>query len=107
MGLTTQVRNHQGFVATGITASFVATSHGDASAMATNCTPYYPCNSSWLFPVDAAIPVINLHQSDFWWFNSSNAWGNYGKIIFDLLTVMGWGFTSLLIAASAGMIKQN
>jgi hypothetical protein len=107
VSLTTVVRDHGGIVATGNTASYVVAKHGEKALAATSCTPYYPCNSSWLFPIDAAIPVINLHQSDFWSFTASNDWGNYGEIIFSLLSILGWGFTSLLIAASAGLIKQN
>jgi hypothetical protein len=107
VSLTTVVRDHGGFVATGNTASFVVAKHGAQSVQATSCTPYYPCNSSWLFPVDAAIPVINLHQSEFWSFNSSNSWGDYGELLFSLFSLLGWGFTSLLVAASAGLIKQN
>jgi|GEM_PF-3519697 len=107
VSLTTAVRDHGGLVATGNTASYVVSAHGEKAVQATSCTSYYPCNSSWLFPVDAAIPVINLHQSDFWSFNSANPWGDYGEILFSLLSILGWGFTSLLIAASAGLIKQN
>ena len=107
VSLTTVVRDHGGFVATGNTTSFVVAKHGAQAVQATDCTPFYPCNSSWLFPVDAAIPVINLHQSEFWSFNSSNPWGDYGELLFSLFSLLGWGFTSLLVAASAGLIKQN
>ena len=107
VGLTTAVRDHGGLVATGNTVSYVIAEHGQKAVEATNCTPYYPCNSSWLYSVDAAVPVINLHQSDYWSFNGSSEWGNYGEIFMSLLSILGWAFTSLLIAASAGLIKQN
>jgi len=99
------VKSNNGFVATGNTA---VTAFNDSSLAKSNaCTSEYPCMSVWLYPVDAAVPVINFHQSDFWQFNASNSWGNDGQLVFDGLMILGWAFTSLLIAASSGLIKQS
>ena len=37
---------------------------------ASRCTNLYPCLSALIYPVDASLPVINLHQADFWAFNT-------------------------------------
>jgi hypothetical protein len=72
-----------------------------------DCTAYYPCVSNWIYPLDSLIPVINFHQSDFWSFKASNDWGNYGQIAFDILTLSGWAFGSLLVAGASGLINKD
>ena len=99
------VRAHEGFLATGNNAT--STTLSARALNAKNCTNEYPCLSDWLYPIDASVPVINFHQSDFWSFNGATVWGGWGQGFFDLLTLIAWGLSSLLIAAGAGLIRRN
>jgi hypothetical protein len=99
------VKSHDGFIPIGNTAIQAKQSiHGFDS---NTCVADYPCLSTWLYPVDAALPIITFHQSDFWTFKSSSGWGEYGEITFDMMMLLGWGFSTLLVAAGSGLIKQS
>jgi hypothetical protein len=69
------------------------------------CTNQYPCVNEFLYPVDAALPFINLHQSDYWQFSEISDKGLYIELSFAILTLLGWLFSSLLVAGLAGIIK--
>jgi hypothetical protein len=105
VGMVWTVKDYNAFVAAGPTANVLA--HKPAADGASKCTGLYPCVSQWIYPVDAAIPVVNLHQSEYWAFNSATIVGTIGRAIFDFLTLLGWLLTTLLLAATAGLIWER
>jgi hypothetical protein len=74
---------------------------------ATQCTSNYPCFYPFGYTVDTVIPIINVHQADYWrpnghapagWIWVVGAWG---------ATAAGWALATLLIAGYTGLVRQN
>jgi hypothetical protein len=74
---------------------------------ATQCTSNYPCFYPFGYTVDTVIPIINVHQADYWrpnghapsgWLWVVGAWG---------ATAAGWALATLLIAGYTGLVRQN
>jgi hypothetical protein len=74
---------------------------------ATQCTSDYPCFYPFGYTVDTVIPIINVHQADYWgpdghapsgWLWVVGAWG---------ATAAGWALVTLLIAGYTGLVRQN
>ena len=57
--------------------------------MAAQCTSFYPCFNPFGYAVDTVIPLINVHQADFWGPNASVPWGVACVVVTYLGTVLG------------------
>ncbi len=74
---------------------------------ATRCTSDYPCFYPFGYTVDTVIPIINVHQADYWgpdghapagWVWVVGAWG---------ATAAGWALATLLVAGYTGLVRQD
>jgi hypothetical protein len=74
---------------------------------ATQCTSNYPCFYPFGYTIDTVLPIINVHQADYWgpdahapsgWLWVVGAWG---------ATAAGWALATLLIAGYTGLVRQN
>jgi hypothetical protein len=74
---------------------------------ATQCTSAYPCFYPLGYTIDTVIPIINVHQADFWgpdghapfgWLWVAGAWG---------ATAAGWALATLLVAGYTGLVRQD
>lgn len=74
---------------------------------ATTCTSDYPCFYPFGYTVDTVIPIINVHQADYWgpdanapvgWLWVVGAWG---------ATAAGWALATLLVAGYTGLVRQD
>jgi len=74
---------------------------------ATRCTSGYPCFYPVGYTVDTVIPIINVHQADYWgpdasapagWLWVVGGWG---------ATAAGWALATLLIAGYTGLVRQD
>jgi hypothetical protein len=74
---------------------------------ATVCTSDYPCFYPFGYTVDTVIPIINVHQADYWgpdasapagWLWVAGAWA---------ATAAGWALATLLIAGYTGLVRQD
>ena len=95
-----QASDHNDFLAVGSTA---AGQHLRAS----QCTDRYPCLSAWEYPIDAALPVIELHQVDYWQFDANTCWGHAGRDWTVFATVAGWGLTTLLVVGLSSLVRDG
>jgi len=101
-------KDHDAFTAVRPTADKLVGPGVTPEITSKTCHSYYPCLSQFIYPADAAIPVVNLHQSEYWAFDATaGVWGDLGRYLFDVLTLLGWFFSSLLIAALAGLIHDD
>lgn len=70
--------------------------------VATLCTSSYPCFYPPGYAVDVVIPVIDLHQADFWgldgWGWVAGSWGATG---------LGWAAVTLLVVGYTGLVRQQ
>jgi hypothetical protein len=70
--------------------------------VATQCAPSYPCFYPFGYAVDVVIPVINVHQADFW---GLHGWG--WVIGSWAATVLGWAAVTLLVVGYTGLVRQH
>lgn len=70
--------------------------------VATRCAPSYPCFYPFGYAVDVVIPVINVHQADFW---GLNGWG--WVVGSWAATVLGWAAVTLLVVGYTGLVRQQ
>jgi uncharacterized protein YjbI with pentapeptide repeats len=70
--------------------------------VATRCTPSYPCFYPLGYAIDVVIPVIKVHQADFWgldgWGWIAGSWA---------ATVLGWAAVTLLAVGYTGLVRQQ
>jgi hypothetical protein len=74
---------------------------------ATQCRSDYPCLSSWAYPVDEVVPIINFHQGDYWQPDAHQNWGRALRDWLFVATVLGWAATTLLVVAFTGLAKNK
>ena len=70
--------------------------------VATRCTPSYPCFYPLGYAVDVVIPVIKVHQADFW---GLNGWGWVAGSW--AATVLGWAAVTLLVVGYTGLVRRQ
>jgi hypothetical protein len=70
--------------------------------VATRCTPSYPCFYPLGYAVDVVIPVIKVHQADFW---GLNGWGWIAGSW--AATVLGWAAVTLLVVGYTALVRQQ
>jgi len=70
--------------------------------VATRCTPSYPCFYPLGYAIDVVIPVIKVHQADFW---GLNGWGWFAGSW--AATVLGWAAVTLLAVGYTGLVRKQ
>ena len=70
--------------------------------VATRCASGYPCFYPFGYAVDVVIPVINLHQADFW---GLDGWG--WVVGSWAATVLGRAAVTLLVVGYTGLVRQQ
>ena len=73
---------------------------------ATNCTSHHPCFNPFGYAIDTVIPLINVHQTDFWGPNQSVPTGTAFAIITYLSTGLGWILATLAVAGYTGLARN-
>ena len=68
------------------------------------CTSVYPCFSAAGYAFDTVVPIINLHQADYWRPNPSTPWGSVLLIISTLGAIEGWALALLAGGGSARVL---
>ena len=105
------------FVAIAVLASFAQQHHlmvpvGDTDALhfvpsVTRCTSSYPCFSPVGYAVDTVIPLISVHQADFWGPNAHTILGHAWASATRAATVLGWALVTLLLAGYTGIVRRD
>jgi hypothetical protein len=79
---------------------------GDAPE-STHCTPEYPCFEAFTYSLDVILPVVELKQRDNWYADSGTTRGKAIAIATVVLTLLGWGFATLLAASFTNVLKRE
>jgi hypothetical protein len=74
---------------------------------ATHCTKDYPCFYPVGYTVDTVVPIINVHQADFWGPDGHAPWGWFWVGGTWAATVAGWALATLLVAGYTGLVRQD
>ena len=98
--------------------SFVAQHHhlmvptGDTEGLrpapsATECTSNYPCFYPVGYAVDTVIPIINVHQAEYWGPYGQVPWGRAWVAGTWIATGLGWALATLLVAGYTGLVRRD
>ncbi len=104
--------SHHGAIIAVQASPAVPTSAPAARTMpaATRCTKYYPCFNPFGYAIDTVIPIINVHQADFWAPNARAGapwgWGWATVLVTYLGTALGWLFATLAVAGYTGLARN-
>jgi hypothetical protein len=72
-----------------------------------HCAPDYPCFESFTYSLDVILPVIDLKQRDNWYADGRTTRGKDVAIATLGLTLLGWGFATLLAASFTNILKRE
>jgi hypothetical protein len=104
VGFVAVAQHQKAFIAVGDTAS---AEHMNLPGTVTQCTNQYPCLSPWSYPIDSVIPVINLHQTEYWQLNAAQTIGRFTRDWLYGTAILGWATTTLLIVAVTGLVRRD
>jgi hypothetical protein len=66
-----------------------------------------PRFSSWIYVLDSLLPIVNLHQRDFWIPNAARPWG-WLYVDFGLFAALaGWALATAVVAALTGLMRKD
>jgi hypothetical protein len=74
---------------------------------ATQSTSNYPCFYPAGYAIDTVIPIVNVHQADYWGPDGHAAWGWVWVGAAWLATGLGWALATLLVAGYTGLVRQE
>jgi hypothetical protein len=73
---------------------------------ATRCESGYPCFSALGYTIDTVIPLIDVHQVDYWAPDAKTSWGRASMYISYAGTALGWLFATLALAGATGIVRR-
>jgi hypothetical protein len=73
---------------------------------AEQCLNNYPCFSPYGYAFDTVVPIINVHQAEFWRPDASTLWGHVCAWVSSAGTVIGWLLVTLVIAGYTGLARH-
>jgi hypothetical protein len=74
---------------------------------ADGCTSNYPCFSAAGYAIDTVIPLINVHQADYWGPDASAKFGWLLVYVTWAGTVLGYALATLAVAGFTGLIRNT
>jgi hypothetical protein len=73
---------------------------------ATICESGYPCFDPFGYTIDTVIPLIDVHQVDYWGPNAKSSWGKASVWIIYSGTALGWFFATLALTGATGIVRR-
>jgi hypothetical protein len=74
---------------------------------ATDCTGSYPCLNPAGYAADTVLPIINVHQAEFWGISGHGPFGWAWVAASWLMTGLGWATVTLLVAGYTGLVRRD
>jgi len=75
--------------------------------VATRCHANYPCFYPAGYALDVVLPLINVHQAQFWGVNGVAPWGRALISFTWVATALGWVGASFLLAGLTSLVRRN
>ena len=73
----------------------------------TQCMSNYPCFYPVGYTIDTVIPIINVHQTDYWGPDGHAPWGWAWLGLTWVVTGLGWALATLLVAGYTGLVRRD
>jgi hypothetical protein len=70
------------------------------------CVSKYPCFYPTGYAFDTVVPIINIHQADYWRPDSTAVWGDTLLWFSWAGTVIGWLLVTLAVAGYTGLVRR-
>lgn len=70
------------------------------------CTRNYPCFSPLGYAFDTVVPIIGVHQAEYWRPDASTPWGEVCMWVSSAGTVLGWLLVTLAVAGYTGLARR-
>ncbi len=67
----------------------------------------YPEFNSFVYSVDTFLPIVDLHQENYWLPSGDKRWGWFFRLYLWLHIVAGWVLTSVAIAGLTPLIRKD
>jgi hypothetical protein len=74
---------------------------------ANRCTASYPCFFPAGYAIDTVVPIINVHQAQYWAPDGHAPWGWVWVTETWMATALGWALATLLVAGYTGLVRQD
>jgi hypothetical protein len=74
---------------------------------ADRCMADYPCFFPAGYAIDTVIPIINVHQAQYWGPGGHGPWGWAWVTGTWIATALGWALATLLVAGYTGLVRQD
>jgi hypothetical protein len=78
----------------------------DPVPSALRCTSEYPCFYPAGYAFDTVVPIINIHQADYWQPDSNVAWGDILLWCSWVGRLFGWLLVTLAVAGYTGLARR-
>jgi cytoskeletal protein CcmA (bactofilin family) len=75
--------------------------------VASRCTSDYPCFYPAGYAFDVVVPLINVHQAQYWGINAAAPWGWAWISATWIATVLGWTGATFLVAGLTSIGRRN
>ena len=77
---------------------------GEAATQQTqDCAPFSP----FLYSLDTFLPIVNLHQEQYWEPVPQGIWGSFIWWYLRIHILSGWGLTTLAVAGVTGLVRKE
>ncbi len=63
--------------------------------------------NAFLYSLDAFLPIVNLHQEQYWQPVPRGIWGTVSWWYLRVHILLGWGLTTLVIAGFTGLVRKE
>ena len=73
---------------------------------ALSCQQDYPCFNPYGYVFDTVVPIINLHEAEFWRPNEATGWGLVSEWMSWFAIVAGWFLATLAVAGYTGLARR-
>ena len=73
---------------------------------AASCESGYPCFDPFGYTINTVIPLIDVHQVDYWGPNAKTSWGMASVWIIYSGTALGWFFATLALTGATGIVRR-
>ena len=89
------------------TAAASNNSSGQPKVSVKACTDRYPCFRPEVYSLELLLPVVNLHQREFWVSDASTRAGKIYRAYGWIAILSGWILTTLLVAGITGILRKD
>lgn len=80
---------------------------GKSAPRSSVCTATYPCVSPAVYALDSILPVVNLHQREFWQPTRTSVAGDRAMWFTTIATLSGWILVTLVLAGLTNAVRRE